>query len=150
MSIAKEKLNTLLEEDAQQIYLGNLKTVEFDLDLPVKGRNGSTIQWHSADERWINNQGIVGRPPFGRGNRVVALTATLTLENESLDRVFEVRILEAENDIQVAEVYPVRLTVKQGETFYLPTAVAIRTENGRILSHYVTWDQPDVNGTFKM
>lgn len=138
------EIRKLLEEDAQQIYLGNLKTVEFDLDLPLTGKNGSVIHWHSTDERWLNDQGGVGRPPFGRGNRVVQLTATLELSGEKLQRIFEVRILEAENDVKVAEVYPIRLSVAVGAEFYLPTAVAIKTENGHVISHSVEWqaDQP--------
>lgn len=33
------------ELDAEQLYVANLNTVEFDLDLPTKGANGSSISW---------------------------------------------------------------------------------------------------------
>ena len=33
----------IVKKDIEELYLGNLGTVEFDLDLPSAGKNGSTI-----------------------------------------------------------------------------------------------------------
>ena len=35
----------LLNEDIDKIYLGNLKTVEADVEMPLKGENGSVFSW---------------------------------------------------------------------------------------------------------
>ncbi|WP_339318738.1 beta-L-arabinofuranosidase domain-containing protein [Paenibacillus sp. FSL R10-2734] len=134
----------ILEEDIAAMYLGNLKTVEFDLTLPTEGKNGSKIAWKSADDRWINGEGVVNRPPYGRGNRVVKLTATFSYRDAQQDKVYDVRILEAPNDIQVAHIFPVVLEEKVGTPFYLPSDIAVRTQEGNNVSHRVEWsdEQP--------
>ncbi|MEZ0117264.1 UNVERIFIED_ORG: hypothetical protein ABRZ91_001221 [Heyndrickxia coagulans] len=47
----------IVEKDIEALYLGNLNTVEFDLDLPSRGKYGSTINWESKDERFITPEG---------------------------------------------------------------------------------------------
>lgn len=41
------------ELDAEQLYVANLNTVEFDLDFPTRGANGSNISWSSDSERFV-------------------------------------------------------------------------------------------------
>lgn len=37
----------IVRKDMEELYLGNLGTVEFDLELPESGKHGSRISWHS-------------------------------------------------------------------------------------------------------
>lgn len=132
----------IVNSDLKSINLGNLKTVEFDLVLPTKGKMGTTITWETSDDRWITSFGKVNRPGYGRGNRIVILTASITEGEITRKREFEVNILQEGNNIKVVKVYPVKLIEKVNTDFYLPSAVAIKADDGRIISHLVEWDVP--------
>ena len=49
----------VVQKDMDFLYLGNLKTVTFNLALPAKGKYGSEINWSSGEERvsWIQMAG---------------------------------------------------------------------------------------------
>jgi DUF1680 family protein len=130
----------IVQSDIQNLYLGNLRTVEFNLNLPTQGKSGSTISWATSDERFIEADGTVHRPSYGRGNRVVTLTATFSQGDYSEQVAYPVNVLEEANDIVITKIYPVELTQELNETFYLPQAVAVETENGKTLPQYVKWD----------
>ncbi|MCI7538730.1 MAG: hypothetical protein MSA51_11045, partial [Fusicatenibacter saccharivorans] len=125
----------IAEKDRDALYIGNIRTVEFDLELPTKGDNGSTITWETAHDRIISVDGKVTRPKYGMGSRTVPMTATVRYGEAEVKRVFEVRVLEEENKIQVEKVYPVRVQAQKGQKFYLPTATAIVTKEGRTIPH---------------
>ena len=61
----------IVKKDLEEIYIGNLNTVDADLKLPLKGRNGSSFQWESKEILFISHDGKVTRPTFGVGNRKV-------------------------------------------------------------------------------
>ena len=105
----------LLKEDIEQIYLGNLSTVEADIDLPLKGKNGSVFSWKSSDERRLSGEGKVYRPPFTGGNRKVVLTLTATLGNAVQTRQYTANILEMEYPFRITKAYDVELYIKKGE-----------------------------------
>ena len=86
----------IVRQDKEAIYLGNLFTVEADLNLPLEGKLGSKITWESDKEYLLTNTGKVTRPEFGKGNRKVKLTATITYGDVSDTQEFEVTILEME------------------------------------------------------
>lgn len=129
--------------DLKALYLGNLRTVAFDLKLPLQGPNGSTIQWASSDERFLRSDGHVIQPEYGRGDRTVQLTATVTNGAASQNAVFTVTILEDKNHIQVQKVFPINLVAQTREPFYLPIAVAVETKTGARLPQFVDWDGPE-------
>ncbi|MBW3077617.1 beta-L-arabinofuranosidase domain-containing protein [Bifidobacterium simiiventris] len=129
----------IADKDAQLLYIGNTGTVEFDLDLPASGANGSTITWSSDDERWIRPDGTVHQPEYGRGYRDVTLTATVTYGMASATRTFTVRVLEQHNTVAIRSVFPVSLTVRSGEPYALPTYTAARTEDGMTISQRIAW-----------
>jgi DUF1680 family protein len=133
----------IVKKDIESLYLGNLKTVEFDIKLPTKGKLGSIISWHSKDDRWIDCTGRVHRPEYGKGDRVVPITATFSFGEVSMDKIYEVNILEEENKIQLEKVFPIVLDKKVNEEFYLPSAVAIQTKYGDIISHSITWNEEE-------
>lgn len=133
----------IVKRDAETLYIGNIRTVEFDLILPGRGENGSVITWETGHDRIISKDGKVTRPKYGMGSRTVPLTATLTWGNASRTKVFEVRVLEEENKIKIESIYPVELKAAPGQVLYLPNAVAVKTEDGRVISHAVEWESKD-------
>lgn len=130
----------IVDTDAQLLYIGNTGTVEFDLTLPTEGKNGSTVTWATSDERWIQTDGTVHMPEYGRGDRDVTLTATLTHGDATATREFTVKVLEQANKIKVKEFFPIELDVKAGSTFELPMFAAVRTDDDRLLSQRINWD----------
>ncbi|EHS58617.1 beta-L-arabinofuranosidase domain-containing protein [Paenibacillus sp. Aloe-11] len=130
----------IVQGDIEVLHLGNLKTVEFDIHLPTEGKNGSKITWVSKDDRWIDGSGKVHQPEYGKGDRVVPITATFQYGESSLQKIFEVKILEEKNKIQVEKVFPIVIKQEVNKEFYLPSAVSIRTASGDVLAHSVTWN----------
>lgn len=129
----------IVQEDMEALHLGNLKTVEFDIHLPNEGKNGTQITWVSKDDRWIDGSGKVHQPEYGKGDRVVPVTATFQYGEASLQKIFEVTILEEKNKIQVDKIFPIVIKQEPNKEFYLPSAVSIQTVSGDVLAHSVTW-----------
>lgn len=129
-----------VKKDAALLYLGNLGTVEFDLKLPSRGESGSTISWHSDNERWIENDGKVHRPEYGHGDREVTLTAKLVKETAETTRKFVARVLQQALKIEISYIFPIYMNVQTGVIFYLPTFVPVRTKDDRLLSLRVNWN----------
>lgn len=129
----------IVEKDKDSLYIGNIRTVEFDLTLPLKGENGSDIIWKSGHDRIISVEGKVTRPRYGTGSRTVPLTATIRHGEAETKKTFEVRVLEEENKIQVKKVFPIHLQAQSKEQFFLPTASAIETTGGRTIAHLIEW-----------
>ena len=44
----------IVQKDRDSLYIGNIRTVEFDLNLPVKGENGSEITWETGHDRELS------------------------------------------------------------------------------------------------
>ncbi len=145
----------IVEKDIEALYLGNLRTVEFDLNLPAEGKYGSLIRWATKDDRFITTDGKVTRPSYGKGDRVIQLTATFEYDGYSDSKVYDAKVLEEENDIVVEEVFPVHLVREVGQAFYLPQVVAIKTDKGEVIAHSVTWPEGekvsyDATGTYTL
>jgi arabinan endo-1,5-alpha-L-arabinosidase len=66
------------------------------IDLPTRGTRGSAITWSSSDEDVIAPDGTVTRPNAGEGDRIVTLTATITLNGQTLRRTFRVTVPQRE------------------------------------------------------
>ena len=54
----------IIRKDMEALYLGNLNTVEFNLNLPKKGKYVSEIHWISWHDRFLGTEGSVGRPAY--------------------------------------------------------------------------------------
>lgn len=93
----------LLEEAASAITLP--AETEADLTLPTTGENNVTIAWSSSNESAITNAGKVTR---SEEDVTVTLTATLTLNQESKELTFEVKVLKEEK--QEEETFPLENT----------------------------------------
>ena len=61
----------------ENLDLGDLSKVIYDLNLPIKGENDVDIEWKSSDESVISANGKVKRPNTENDVKVI-LTATLT------------------------------------------------------------------------
>lgn len=141
--MSKQEL-AIIEKDIDALYLGNLKTVEFDLDLPAKGANGSTITWVSSDSRYLSDDGSVHQLAYGKGKRDVILTATFTYGEEQKTKEYPVTVLEEENKIQVEKIYPIEVAACKGKEVKLPTVAVVVTNEHKTISHSVKWDDGDV------
>ena len=114
-----------IKADLDSIYIGNLFTIEADLELPTKGRHGSEITWASSFKHIIDSTGKVTRPRTGSGNRPVTLTATASMGGESASRDFEATVLEQPGRLATTGVLPVKANIARGENYSLPGIVII-------------------------
>ena len=136
----KNKCLEIVNKDADAIYIGNLNTVEFDLNLPSKGKYGSAIKWKSGHDRIISDEGIITRPVYGKGNRTVPLHAIFTYGEAEIKKIYQVRVLQEENKIRIARIFPVIIKAQKNTLIYLPTVVVVKTEDGKVIPHAVTWN----------
>ena len=133
-------LDSRAAQDADAIYLGNLNTVEFDLELPAVGNLGSKITWKTSDPRFLSETGQVKRPTFGLGDRDVVLEGTFDDGTKTFVRTWTVHILEARNTIRVRKVLVPEQTCFISTTISLPSALPVETEEGDIVMQDVLWD----------
>ena len=91
----------IIKKDMEALYLGNLNTVEFNLNLPKKGKYGSEIIWKSGHERFLDSEGNVKRPPYGTGDRTISLWATFCAGGVTEEKEYKVCILEEKPQIVV-------------------------------------------------
>ena len=130
----------LLNEDIDKIYLGNLKTVEADVEMPLKGENGSVFSWESEKPYLFSPEGKVNRPHFGAGNREVKLTLTATLGDVTVTKVYVANVLEKEYPTTVISAYPITIYTKPGVVPHLPGIAVIRNNLGEDAVIPVEWD----------
>lgn len=133
-----------VQNDLDSLYIGNLNTVEADLELPKAGAGGSRLTWSTSDSRFIDENGKIGRPLFGMGNRKVWLTCKAEYEGACAERVFEATVLQHKRENRVVKVLPVRLQVHPEDTPALPTVVIVYCDDGRKMTMPVTWSAPTV------
>ena len=110
----------IIRKDMEALYLGNLNTVEFNLNLPKKGKYGSEIHWISGHERFLDTEGNVRRPAYGTGDRIISLWAEFFYKGVSETKEYKVCILEEKPKIEVTKVEPLQKKAQAGETTYLP------------------------------
>ncbi len=75
------------------IYYNDIRA---NINLPTIGEvGGSSITWSSSDERWIEIDGTVNRPPFSfaLGNVEVILTATISKGAVSKEKTFTLEVV---------------------------------------------------------
>ncbi|MBR2028178.1 MAG: glycoside hydrolase family 127 protein [Oscillospiraceae bacterium] len=133
----------LLMEDIEQIYLGNLSTVEADIALPSKGKNGTVFSWSSSDERRLSVDGKVYRPPFTGGNREVVLTLTATLGDVTQTRQYTANILEMEYPFELIKAYDIEIFAEKGTQPDLPLNIIAVNNLGEDVMMPVKWDSAD-------
>lgn len=137
----KHKSEQLLDMDIERIYLGNLSTVEADIELPLKGENGSVFSWQSDDERRLSNEGKVYRPPFTGGNRQVKLTLTATNGDITKTKIYTANILEMEYQFTLTEAHDIKLYVRPCGELVLPSVVIAVNNLGEDVMMPVKWQE---------
>ncbi|MGE9975940.1 beta-L-arabinofuranosidase domain-containing protein [Coprococcus catus] len=150
MIFTEKSPEKIVKEDLDAVYIGNLNTVEADLDLPLQGKNGAKFRWDSGEERFISDGGKVHRPLYGMGNRKVILRVTASWGGYSEVREFEVTVLQEKRETIITKIYEVKCEVTIGEKAELPSVVIAETKDGRTLTVPVKWEQvkmPDKEGT---
>ncbi|MEV7733234.1 family 43 glycosylhydrolase [Streptomyces sp. NPDC088921] len=85
---------TATERAAQSLTVHNLDDVRGNLTLPAAGDYGTAVSWSSADEKIIEDDGVVHRPAHGEGSTTVALTATVTKGEAKATRTFTAKVPE--------------------------------------------------------
>lgn len=74
----------------EALTLGDLSSVKRDLDLPAKGKRGTTITWTSSDEKVVGADGKVYPAP--NADQSATLTATITRGDAAETRQFPVTV----------------------------------------------------------
>ncbi|ULT57335.1 Ig-like domain-containing protein [Neobacillus drentensis] len=92
--LKKPKDSVTVQSDAEALKVHNIDDVRGNLTLPKSGVNGSTITWKSSDSSIITATGEVTRPGNGEGDKTVKLTATLTLNKETITKAFLAKVKE--------------------------------------------------------
>lgn len=131
----------IIKKDMEALYLGNLNTVEFNLNLPKKGKHGSDITWKSGHERFLDSEGNVKRPPYGTGDRTISLWAKFSAGGVTEEKEYKVCILEEKPQIVVDSIEEPELEAQTGELVYLPYVAVIHTKEGKTLVHRVNWKE---------
>ncbi|WP_329224562.1 family 43 glycosylhydrolase [Streptomyces canus] len=85
---------TATERAAQSLTVHNLDDVRGNLTLPATGAYDTKVAWSSADEKVIEDDGVVHRPAHGDGSTTVALTATVTKGEAKATRTFTAKVPE--------------------------------------------------------
>lgn len=130
----------LIEKDIDELYIGNLNTVDADLFLPKVGRNGSNITWKSMEKLFINDNGEVTRPTSGVGNRVVKLIATFNRESISKNVVYDVTVLEEPKNIKISKVLPIEVKNIKESKLDLPPVAIVLCDDGIFTTLPVKWE----------
>ncbi|WP_202076541.1 immunoglobulin-like domain-containing protein [Caldalkalibacillus salinus] len=86
---------SLLLEAAEALTVYNIHDVRGHLTLPTEGKYGAHITWRSEDPDVITSTGEVTRPAHGEGDTQVRLTATLTLNEETMTKSFLATVRES-------------------------------------------------------
>jgi len=135
---ANATANKALEADLKEIYLGNLGTVDCDLELPKKGKRGTVFSWSSNEILFISHSGKVTRPTFGVGNREVELTVTAKLNNDTQQKSYVATVLEEVPETKIIKTENLSLELKDAKK-HLPTVCAVLLDNGSYTTAEVSW-----------
>ena len=80
----------------------SITQVTQNIFLSLNGALGSTIHWSSSNINIITNSGLVTRPDFLKSHQSVTLTATITYNNTSRKKTFDLTVLkQAPTDTQI-------------------------------------------------
>ncbi|RKL65648.1 hypothetical protein CR203_19400 [Salipaludibacillus neizhouensis] len=79
----------------------NLDEITKNLALPSTGKHGVAISWSSSDLDVIKNDGTVTRPNVNDSDAIVELTANLSYEEHTLEKVFSLVVLKEFGDEQL-------------------------------------------------
>ena len=131
----------IIQKELDDIYIGNLNTVDSDLMLPGKGKYGADFEWETGEERFIEADGKIHRPLHGMGDRKVRLKVTASYEGAFGEREFAVTVLQEAKETLIDKIRDTKLTVRIGEKAKLPSVVIVSTADGRLMTMPVKWEE---------
>jgi uncharacterized protein YjdB len=70
------------------------KNVTQNVTLALKGLNGSTITWKSSNPGIITNDGIVKRPLYTAGDKLVTIKAVITKGQNTTEKMFVLNVIK--------------------------------------------------------
>lgn len=138
------KKEQIIEKDLDAVYIGNLNTVDENLNFPRKGKYGSTLTWETGESRFIEEDGTIHRPLHGMGNRNVTLKVKAEYEGCTGERVFTATVLQEAKKLTVTDIRPVCLEVETGREIRLPSVVIVHTAEGCQTTVPVKWEPFEV------
>lgn len=142
----KKEIEEILQKDLENIYLGNLGTIDADLSLPLTGKYGSQLSWQTGEVLFISNEGKVTRPTYGVGNRDVTLEVTASFAGIQKKKIFIATVLEEEPEHEIIETYPVYIQKEDLEK-PLPSVCVVKLDNGEYTTAEVKWSKNDLRNT---
>lgn len=134
------------QADVDEIYLGNLGTVDADLTFPARGHRGSKFSWTSNDHLYLTDEGHVTRPLPGVGNRQIVVTVQACNGDDTANRSFAVTVIEQEQTARIESVDDVLVDTMEGMPLRLPTVAIARRADGSVGTIPAMW-QIDVDTT---
>ncbi len=83
----------ILADVQETLELPTVLTInEENFEIPMVGRSGAQISWNSSDEYYIGNDGSIFIPTPDRGDQVVDLEATISLNGQSVTKSFTIEL----------------------------------------------------------
>lgn len=136
-----------VQHDLEALKLGDLHSVIYNLKLPQKGEWGSTITWQSSHPQVVAADGKVIRPAVGSPEVNVTLTATVTSNQISVKKTFEITVLPKYYIPVIKAVEEVQVTTAAGNVPKLPNQVRAVYTSGSSGLVKVLWptDIPEEN-----
>jgi hypothetical protein len=96
--IQKTIFEANVSADKEALTLGDVSEVTEDLELPAKGKYGTTITWKAAEnQEYLTDEGKVTRPSAVDNDATVTLTATIAI---------------GEDEARVTETKQITVTIK--------------------------------------
>jgi arabinan endo-1,5-alpha-L-arabinosidase len=83
----------VIEDVLNDLNLGDIDNVISDLTLPTEGTRQTKISWETSDASIVTSTGDVTRPVVGEENAVAILTATITKEDLTVTKSFDITVL---------------------------------------------------------
>jgi len=99
-----EESEKLIQLDYEALTIANANEITEKINLPLRGKYGSVIDWKSSDQNYVRNDGRVTRPPQGEKDKKVTLTATIKNGAYQLQKEFEVIVLAEYTDQKKLEI----------------------------------------------
>lgn len=137
------KNKVVLESCLEEIYLGNLGTVETDLILPAKTKDGISINWQSSRPSILEHNGKVHRPESKDGNQTVVLKAVAGEGNAVISKEYQVTIVALPVERLFVRQLPMEFGSKINTQFRLPGCAILELEDGTV-SLPVRWEQDGI------
>lgn len=76
--------------------------VTSNLTLPLSGTNGTAISWDSEISAYVTDAGVVNRPSYAEGNKVILLTAYVIKNEVQKSKTFTLTVLRQAMDDEYA------------------------------------------------